>query len=218
MNLEQMRKEVENIVDDPSFDSETIDGYINECIGMAAAEVNLPTLKGVGIITTNSSYSISIAEIAGSNFNGILRKAIRADGFELTIHASIERLMEVYPMLDRVGSPTDCALEGTTLWYQGVPDDPMQLSLVFYKYPSLLSKNSDEPTDFPSHVHRKLFVNGTAWRMFDQIEDGLEGPKVNTAVHFSQSFKETERESGITKLREWLAKRRPHHICSVWRY
>jgi len=92
-------------------------------------------------------------------------------------------------------------------------------TLVYYTRPALLSKNTEEPSLFPEHLHRKLFVHGAAWMMFDQIEDGIENEKkVNTQSQFFHSFSEMNKEAGITKLREWIGLNKIHHISSTWRY
>ena len=92
-------------------------------------------------------------------------------------------------------------------------------TLIYYTSPTLLSKNADSPSQFPDHLHRKLFVHGAAWMIFDQIEDGIEqDKKVNTQSQFFHSFSEINKESGIVKLREWIGMNRVHHISSQWRY
>jgi len=122
-----------------------------------------------------------------------------------------------YPTLDSTGVPKDIALENKTLWYH--PMGAYTASIVYYTCPALLVNKTDEPTDFPGHLHRKLFVHGAAWMIYDQIEDGIEQQnKVNTKSHFYHSFHEDNKTSGIVKLREWIAMNKVHHISSTWRY
>ena len=218
MKLEAMRKEVANIVDDPSFNPEDIDRYLNEAISYAAGIVRLPALKRVGTISLlESTYSVPLSGISGSEIVGSIAHAVLSTGAELTICNGIEELLVDYPKLDKVGVPACIAQEHQTLWYQ--PMGEYSATLVYYTRPTLLSKNSDEVDFIPDHLHRRLFVHGAAWMMFDQIEDGIEqDKKVNTQTQFFHSFSEMNKESGITKLREWIALNKVHHISSTWRY
>lgn len=217
MKLEAMRKEVANIVDDNSFNPEDIDGYINEAIRYAAGLVKLPALKRVGSVSlVSTAASISLANLT-HKLIGSITYAVLSTGAELNICNGIEELLMTYPKLDEVGTPKDISLEHQTLWYQPMGD--FTATLIYYTSPTLLAKNSDEPVDFPEHLHRRLFVHGAAWMMFDKIEDGIEQEKkVNTQSQFFHSFSEMNREAGITKLREWIGTNRVHHISSIWRH
>lgn len=217
MKLEAMRKEVANIVDDPSFNPEDIDAAINEAVGYAAGIVKLPALKRVGSVSLlSTASSVSLANMT-DRLIGSVTYAVLSTGAELNILNGIEELLMSYPKLDEVGTPKDIAVEHQTLWYQPMGD--YTATLIYYTRPTLLSKNSDEPSDFPEHLHRRLFVHGAAWMLFDKIEDGTEqDKKVNTQSQFFHSFSEINKESGIIKLREWIGMNRVHHISSIWRH
>jgi hypothetical protein len=220
MKLELMRKEVANIVDDSSFNPEDIDRYINEAIGYAAGLVRLPALKRVGtLVMPADAYSVSLTGISGDELIGAITYAVLSNGDELNILNGVEELLMFYPKLDSVGPPKDIAQEHQTLWFQPAMSAEYTATLVYYTKPALLSKNSDESSVFPEHLHRRLFVHGAAWMMFDMIEDGIEqDKKINTQSHFFHSFSEMNKESGIVKLREWIGTNRVHHISSTWRY
>jgi hypothetical protein len=217
MNLEAIRNEVENLVDDQSYDADTIDRYINDTLAFAAGLVSLPTLKMIGVVDTVVGQAYMSAVPADSTFSGVLRRVKKADGKEPRIYPDLERFLDDYTM-DNEGQVEAVCLEGSVLWYQKIPSTPETLTILYFKNPSPLSQDNDEPSDFPGHTHRKLFVHGTAFTIFDQIEDGVEGDKVNTQSQFFHSFNSRNPDSGINKLREWLARTQPHHISSVWRY
>lgn len=178
MKLEDMRKEVANIVDDDSYSPEDITGYINEAVQYAAGICRVPALKRVGTVSfTADAYSVSLANMT-DEVVGKITWAVLTNGTELMILNGVEELLMMYPKLDVVKTPKAVALENQVLWYHPMGD--FTASLVYFTRPALLTKKDNEPTDFPSHLHRKLFVNGAAWMIFDQIEDGIEGTKVNT--------------------------------------
>ncbi len=150
-------------------------------------------------------------------FSGKLRRVKNSDGTNMTISSSLELLMDLYPTMDEAGDVEAVALEGSTLWYQDIPAAVETLTVLYYRDPAVPSTDGDSPSDFPTHLHRQLFVHGTAWIIFDQIEDDVEAAKVNANSQFWMSFDEKNRHSGITKLREWIGKTRRHNISSSWR-
>jgi len=217
MNLEMIRKEVENLIDDESFDPDTIYSYITNCVQSVCAMVRIPSLKRLGTVTLSASgYSVDISDIGGSSFGGILTKAVNSSGAEYKIYRDLEHLMDDYPTMGESGNACGVALEGKTLYYNPIPDADETATIVFYKVPSLITKQEDIPSDIPEYLHRKLLVHGSAWIIYDQIEDGIDGPKLNTINHHFHSFSEDNKESGIVKLREYLAQRKIHHITSRW--
>ena len=212
-----IRTEVENIIQDGSYSSEDLNGYIDQCILYAGAQVDIPALKRIDTVDTVLSQAyVALTGLTGG-FSGKLRRVKNADGDGITIFSSLELLMDEYPTMDEAGDVEAVALEGSTLWYQDIPATVETLTVLYYRDPTTLSADGNSPSDFPAHLHRDLFVHGTAWIIFDQIEDDAEESKVNTKSHFWLSFDEGNKHSGITKLREWLGKTRRHNISSSWR-
>jgi len=220
MDRLEIRTEVENIVQDASYGIEALDGYIDQCILYAGAQVEIPALKRIDTVDTVLSQAyVALTGLTGG-FSGKLRRVKNADGDPITIFANLELLMDEYPTMIEVGDVESVALEGSTLWYQKIPEAVETLTCLYYRDPATPSTDGDSPSDFPMHLHRDLFVHGTAWIVYDQIEDDAENAeeaKVNARSHFWQSFDENNRHSGITKLREWIAKTRRHNISSSWR-
>lgn len=216
MDLLKIRTELSNLVQDASF-SNTLDSYINQAILYAGANVDLPHLKGIDTVDTIVSQAYTTLTGLTGGFSGKLRKVKDSDGNPITIYPNLDLLMDEYPTMVEEGEVEAVALEGYTLWYQKIPEAAETLTCLYYRDPTTLSKNEDIPSDFPAHLHRNLFVHGAAWIVYDQIEDDEEGGKVNTKSQFWLSFDETSRHSGITKLREWIAKTRSHNISSSWR-
>lgn len=217
MNKLQIRTEIENLIQDSSFDSDALDGYIEQCILYAGAQVDIPALKRIDTVDTVLSQAyVALTGLTGG-FSGKLRRVKNATGTNMTISSNLELLMDLYPTMDEAGDVEAVALEGSTLWYQDIPAAVETLTVLYYRDPAVPSTDGDSPSDFPAHLHRQLFVHGTAWIVFDQIEDDVEEAKVNANSQFWMSFDEKNRHSGITKLREWIGKTRRHNISSSWR-
>jgi len=211
-----MVTEVENIIQDPSYTSDDIKRYLNLALDFAAQQVPLPDLKRIGTIETVQDQAwVSLSELSGG-FSGRLRKCFNSSGTEVEIYPTLDLLMLDYAPLTSEGAIEAVAQEGTILWYQKIPVSPETLTLLYYRNPETLVKDSDVPTNYPEFLHKLLFVHGAAFMLFDQIEDGVEGEKINTRSNFWQSFDENNKGSGIIKLREWVAQRRVHYVSSRW--
>jgi hypothetical protein len=46
-----------------------------------------------------------------------------------------------------------------------------------------------QPDGIPEFLHEDLLINYGAWKIFDQIEDGIDGQKVNTNYYKSLFMK-----------------------------
>lgn len=217
MNRLQLRTEIENIIQDVSFSETDINEYIDQSIAYTGANADIPELKRISTVSTipDQAYA-SLSGLTGG-FSGKLRRVKNADGDAIEIFSDLALLMDEYTTMDEEGEVEAVALEGSTLWYQDIPAEAETLTCLYYRNPAVLSSDSESPSDFPTHLHRQLFVHGCAYLIYDQIEDGIEGEKVNTKAHFWLSFNEANRNSGIVKLREWIGKTRRHNISSSWR-
>jgi len=217
MILSDIKTEVENIVQDSGFTA-SLDDYIQQCILYAGAIVDLPELKRIDTVDTVLSQAYTTMTGLTGGFSGKLRLVKDSDGNNIGIYDNLELLMEEYPTMAEEGDVEAVTLEGNTIWYQKIPTSEETLTCLYYRNPSVPSDNSQSPSDFPSHLHRDLFVHGTAWLIYDQIEDDVEGVKVNSKSQFWHSFDETNRHSGIVRLREWIAKTTVHSISGTWGY
>ncbi len=215
MNLSQIRSALARLIQDTSYDDDDLDEAINKTLLYAGLLVQLPSLKRIDTIDTSTSNAyVSLTTLTGG-FKGNLRRVKNSDGEDISIYPSLDLLMDEGDMDDE-GDVEAVAVEGTVMWYRKLPATAETLTLMYYRSPSQLTGDSDSPDDFPEALHHKLFVNGTAWTIYDEIEDGIDEDKVNTKNQFWHSFDERNKHSGITKLKEWIARSRRHYISSTW--
>ena len=217
MNLGEIVLEVENIVQDDTFDSGRITDYVNNTIKYIADRVNLPGLKGIDTVETELSQNYTSLTGLTDGFSGRLVACLTED---IIIYPTLELLMAEYiGALDEAGDVEGIALEGNTLWYQKIPAAAETLTFVYYQSPTVMTETAHTPpADIPESVHRSLFVNGTAFLIYDQIEDAVEDKKVNAKSHFWQAFDTTNSTSGMSQLMAILARKKVHYISSVWNY
>jgi hypothetical protein len=216
MELSDIRDEVERIVQDESYVGAVIDGYINKALQLAVEEISLRGMKTLDTVTTAlATEYVTLAELSGG-FSGRLIRVMDSDGNAVKIYPDLESLMASYPGLAEVGSVEAVALEGNTLWYQKIPAAEETLTVVYYRNATELVDDDDEPVDIPAHLQRKLLVNGAAWMIFDEIEDDVEGKKVNAQGHFWLSFNRDNKHSGVCELAVYAGKRRQHKMKNYW--
>ena len=180
---------------------------LNEAYLEITDETEIPSLKKLTTVTTVVGQSwLNMPE----GFSGRLRYVGNGDGKLSIVDGGLEGLIQIYPLLDDVGSVTDVALQGTLLYYQGIPDIAEDLVVLYYEDVNILEADDDTPDYLPEYLHRDLLVNKAAFREYSNIEDGIEGIQVNM-----QKYKGLYEEAK-QKLQDWLARRRRHSSRSVW--
>jgi hypothetical protein len=217
MNLGEMTTEVSNLIQDDSYSNTIIKNYINNTIKYIADIVNLPGLKGIDSVDTVVSQNYANLTGLASGFSGRLVSCLSDS---IIIYSTLEDLMANYaPDIDEAGNVEGIALEGNILWYQKIPAAAESLVFIYYQNPeTLISDDDTPPADIPESVHRKLFVYGAAHFIYNEIEDGIDGEKVNTTAQFWQAFSSKNRHSGLSELKSILARKKVHYITSVWNY
>ena len=115
-----------------------------------------------------------------TNFQRDLQFAASSNGAEIDIEDSFISFSETYPLLNQIGSITSVIEKGNNFYYQGIPSTPENVTIHYYRYPIPMDAIADTPDGIPSHLQRSLLVNYTAWKIYELIEDGIEGPGPNT--------------------------------------
>lgn len=212
MNLSQIIDEIRLIVQDDSFfeDEDVVVGRVNAAVRWACSQpgVEVPMLKVLGsFVTTEEPY----AEIVGvdSSFTG---RVLRAGKPGTKLYLGLEDLYDDYYPLSSVGAVEAVCIQRNIAWYQGIPEEPETVLCILHSDPPLLADDEDIPVVIPEFLQRDLVVHGVVAEIYDMLEDGVDGQKVNTANSYSY------REVALQRFREWLGSRRQHVKTSWWRY
>jgi hypothetical protein len=192
MQLSELRTKVVNIIQDESFTSDDIDGYLNEVQQEVAGGIQsslgswitppLPALLTIDTITTETD--VAYVDMPAT-FQRNLQFVASSDGNEIDIAESFISFVETYPLLDKSGTVTECCEFGNLFYYQGIPTSAATITLHFYRFPVDMEDDTDEPDGIPSHLHRGLLVNGACWKIFELIEDSTDGNKPNTEKYMN---------------------------------
>jgi hypothetical protein len=209
MNYSELQRELKTLVQDASPEILLmIPDAINEAVQELAYEISFPSLKSVSTVTTSTTYYyVSMP----SGFNGKLLYCGTSDGECTVLHGGLAELMQLYPSLDDTGEVVHVALEGSILYYQGMPSTAETLYCLLYSNPDVLTNDTDTPSCIPEYYHREAIVYRAAVKCFNAIEDALElKSKPNTEYYTNLAL------AGKNKLHAWVSKRRINIGTSVW--
>ena len=206
MNLGQLKDEVIIVLGDTSFNSKLTD-WINGAVEQIIDDANVPGFKE--ILSVDTVLATAYATL-GATCSGRILYVGTATAELVGGVVTLEHMMKMYPGMAEVGDVEYVAVEGNTLYYQGIPSAVTPLTLLHRRKPVYMVGDDDEPEGIPPHLHLNVIVPRAAMFGFDRIEDGMEGEKVNT---ISQSIRYKQ---GLHDVMCWVAKRVPHRSTSIW--
>jgi hypothetical protein len=213
MTFRQLKDEVEVILQDSSADLiDRIPHALNEALFSVADELisegGIPELKRIGTFTTVVGQAWATMP---TGFNGKLLFVGNESESLAIATGGVRQLMEGNPELDSTGDVHTVALEGSTIYYQGIPSSATSFPILYQINPTQWTDDVDTTdTWVPTHLERGLFVHKAASILFNLVEDGIDGEKVNTKAQLGLHA------GYLTQMREFLARRRPHAMRSVW--
>lgn len=171
-------------IQDSSFGYEYVLKRFNDCIFELAGEFLLPECDtwddlqadaNVGYVRLPPRYMKNLRHCHSTSHN----RAIK-------IYGSRSQLYRLYSNLDQTGVVRGVAVKGRYLYYQRIPSSAETLRVNYYRYPERLSSREDKPDEIPGHLHERLLVNFACWKAYEEIEDGIEGQKVNANYYKSE--------------------------------
>lgn len=191
---------VSDIIQDSSYTNATILKYLNRGLRQIAGGLfitypdrtqvfssPLPNLLTSDTVTTSTTLPyVAMPDDFGRN----LITAISGDtDIRLTIMDSFAEFLTFYPTLDLSSSVTTVSIRGTRFYYQGIPTSADTITLHYYSTPTELEDDEDVPDCLPTHLQEELLINYAAMKIYDQIEDGIDGAKVNTESYTARFMK-----------------------------
>jgi len=201
MIIDDIITDVVDRVQDSSFDETAILRLINEGRFLAAAEVLLPELQQTSTLTTTSLVS-SVA-LPDDYHQGIFWVGSTAHGCRIGErpgdYYNLLTFMERFP--PKEGRIDAVCVDGANLLYRDMADD--QLVIKYYRKPTIITSTSAEPTELPYHLQRPLLAAYCCREIYADIEDGMEGQKVNTA-YWGKKF-----DQAMLELSSFVLKNKP---------
>ena len=184
-------------VQDPSYTATKVKAIINRKLQWIAGGVlmdgtwlspPLPELIDSDTVDTGDDAYTSLPD----DFQRDLIFCTNSSG-RLTVYDSYIKFLKVYPLLTDTGSVSAVAVKGRRLYYQAIPSEAETLTLHFYRYPSTMSDDADEPEGLPSHLAYKLLFHSSCLEIMEFVEDG-EGAQARGSKYHEGKFYEAMNE------------------------
>ncbi len=198
MTLDELTSFVQLIIQDSSFDA-YIPSYLNQAQLEVAGGMKstlgswiTPPLAGLLTIDTLTTVDDTAYIELPSNYHRRVQFVSNSNNVEIEIAKDFITFSETYPGLSRSGKITSVIDQGNLLYYQAIPSTPEVLTVQYYRKPTDMNLTTDEPDGIPIHLQKSLLVNHACWKIFELIEDGLEGPGVNTQRYMELFYQALE--------------------------
>jgi len=187
MTYKELKRRVLAFLQDPSYeDSGLYSGEIliklNKGINQVAKEILLNDLFANDTVTTSTSEG-KVAVPA--NYSKHLTKC-----FSAAQEQEVEIIKSFPAFVDRYGYKIiDESYEGNivhvcvlqnNIYYQPIPTSADTLTLYYYRKPTDMAADTDEPDGIPDESQDDLLVSFACKEIYgDMIEDGIEGARAN---------------------------------------
>ena len=210
---------VRSAVKDGSFSDSEILALLNEGLMAVAFEFCLPELEATEEISfAEGDGSVSLPDDYHHDLWHIepITKTSRVN-----IHTSLHSLQRIYQDTDTGSVIKDAAVDGLVLHIRPILNEAQGVRVHYYRTPEPLTLGdqaavppvpANSPEGIPAHLHSSILVNYAAIRLYDIIEDGVDGNKTNT-----RRFEEKLATEGLRNL-ERYAKRAPRLVPYIKRH
>jgi len=202
MTYAELIAKVSNIIQDDSFSDLAIGEYLNQAQAEVAGGMQsalgdwvTPPLPKLFTIATINTITDAAYVAMPDNFQRSLQFVASNKGYEIDIAESFISFSETYPLLNQVGRISEVIEFGNLFYYQGIPSISEEVTLHFYRTPTDMVSDNDEPDGIPKYLQRSLLTNHAAWKIYEMIEDGIDGEALNTTKYmtlFYQALKTLE--------------------------
>lgn len=183
--LEELIVEVTRIIQDTSYTGTIQAGFLNQAQKEVAGDprVFLPDLETEKDVSTSTSVAyVSLPDTYQKNLTDCYNSSRHR---HIKIYGSLEILQKRFSHLDQAGYISGVAIRGANLHYHRIPSTSETLALHFYRLPVDMDDDNDSD-GIPAHLVRPLLVNHVCAGIFSEIEQDLQGKKINTIYHEAQ--------------------------------
>jgi len=193
--FEELKDRVSSMVSDSSIVTNLVPDLINQGVNEIAGgmlsnvtQVITPPLPELFKIDTVDTSTTDAYVAMPSDFQRNLQFAVKENGSEVDIANSFIEFSETDPTMSKTGIISEVIEHGKYLYYSRIPSTSEELTLHYYREPTDMVNNSDEPDGIPEHLQFALLTNFAAWKAYEFIERGIEGDNLNTIKYHDLFF------------------------------
>lgn len=190
LNVGELIAEVQDKLLDSSFSDSQIIQYFNQCIRRCSHVLLLPALESEGTFDTNP-LAMSVDLPVSWNFHKNLYSAKLVDGTDIQVVSSMA-LMRDHAWLAaqdlQAGDLEAVAIQDQKLVYYKSPAEVTTVYCKFFRLPDQFDTAdlAAVNTMLPATLADTLYINYALWKAWENVEDGVEDPKINTAYYKSE--------------------------------
>lgn len=184
MNAALLEERVLEIVQDDSYSGNVLP-FLNRGVNWIAGKLTLASLEASDTVSClDSQDSVALP----SNYMHSVYHVTDSTGLvgDPRYYYEFNRFLRYHPDLTTVGFLNDVAIKGNQLYYAS--RSTTDLTVRFFERPTALANGGSSPDFLPEHLQEPLLTNYAAWKIFDLIEDGTEGPKKNATFYRDEFF------------------------------
>jgi hypothetical protein len=197
--LSQLTSAIESVIQDDSYDDLT--DRINDAVNSIAGGIRMPngetspSLPDLYTSATISTTTNAYADLPTNYQRGLFYvvdssgdRILPPDGgnyysFVLFLNRCSKK------DLSETGLVTRVCVRGKKLYYQGIPTASVDLTAMYYKIPTSVVSENDEPDGIPDHLQMRLVKHYVCKEIFGEgLEDGAEVRGVGTNYHTNKFF------------------------------
>jgi len=179
------------IVKDPFYTEAMIITLLNEgqlsIAGGGDRNHGLPLLAPLPELASSATLTLAVdAESVAmpATYHRGTFFVIDANGYKLDAFDSRIEFISRYPKLE-TGSTKSYCVQGNVFNY--APAKAQDVTIKFFRLPiDMTDGASSEPDGIPTSLQDRLLVSYVCKDIFEQIEDGIEGQKVNTGYWYNR--------------------------------
>jgi len=122
----------------------------------------------------------------------------------------MEHLKRIVPNFDvdlNEGPVTYLTISGNYIVYCGIPSEVTTLTCGYFTNPTHLENDDDIPACIPLGLQKKVLESYVCHDLWENIEDGIEGRKVNTTYYREQlrlAIEELEDTTEVSQSRKLM--------------
>jgi hypothetical protein len=184
---QSLSEKVQRKIDDRSYTYDDIVEKLNQGLRWISGKWDVPDLEEFADLTLDTGANNIPLPM---NFQKKLLWAhSTTHNRRIKVYPSAIQLLRWFNMIDQTGRVLGVAQKGRRLFYQRIPSSAETVRINFFKFPDPIDRRTSKVDVLPYHLVDDLLVNYACKEIFEEIEDGLEGEKVNTN-HYTNKWKE----------------------------